>query len=555
MMKKIWLDHYPEQVPSEVAIDVYRSLGHFLESNCQRYQDKPAFSNFSAQLSYRQLEQQSRDFAAYLQQDLQLKKGDRIALMMPNLLQYPVAMFAALRLGLVVTNINPLYTPRELQHQLQDSGAKAIVILANFAHVLESVLEQTQIERIVLTQVGDLLPPLKGHLVNFVLRWIKRAIPAFQLPAVQTIDFKTALSLGKQQNLEPVDVNGEDRAFLQYTGGTTGVAKGAVLSHQNMLANIEQVSAWLQPVVKEGQDVVITALPLYHIFCLSCNCLTFMKQGALMVLITNPRDIPAFIKELSRWPFTVISGVNTLFNALMNHPDFEKLNFSALKLSVAGGTALQKSVAERWQKMTGKTMVEGYGLTECSPVVCVNPVLIDHFTDSIGLPLPSTEVSIRDDAGKELPQGEIGELCIRGPQVMLAYWQREAETQQVLRDGWLYSGDVAQLNAEGFVKIVDRKKDLIIVSGFNVYPNEIEAVVAECEGVDEAACIGVPDSKSGEAVKLFVVAKKGCELSEERLLEHCKANLTAYKVPHQIEFRSEFPKNNVGKILRRVLRG
>ncbi|MDQ7014908.1 MAG: AMP-binding protein, partial [Gammaproteobacteria bacterium] len=532
----------------------YDSLGHFLAINCQLYEDKPAFSNFGALLSYRQLDQRSRAFAAYLQQDLQLKKGDRLALMMPNLLQYPVAMFAALRIGLLVTNINPLYTPRELQHQLHDSGAKAIVILANFAHVLQPVLAQTQIEYIILTQVGDLLPVIKGSVVNFVLRWIKRAVPVFQLPREQTVAFKTALSQGEKQSLEAVEVKADDGAFLQYTGGTTGVAKAAVLSHRNMLANIEQVSAWIKPVIKEGQEVVITALPLYHIFCLSCNCLTFMKQGALMVLITNPRDIPAFIKELSRWPFSVISGVNTLFNALMNHPDFAKLNFSALKLSVAGGTALQKSVAERWQSLTGQTMVEGYGLTECSPVVCVNPVSVDHFTASIGLPLPSTEISIRNDAGEVLPQGEVGELCIRGPQVMSAYWQRPDESEKVLRDGWLYSGDVACVDEQGFVRIVDRKKDLIIVSGFNVYPNEIESVLVECDGVDEAACIGVSDPKSGEAVKVFVVLKQGKIVAKERLIEHCKRNLTAYKVPHLIEFRRELPKNNVGKILRRALR-
>lgn len=551
-MEKVWLKRYPSGVPAEIDPDEYASLVEVFERSCQLFGARLAFVNMGYAMSYVELDQQSRAFAAYLQQELGLQKGERVAIMLPNLLQYPVVLFGALRAGLVVVNVNPLYTPRELEHQLQDSGARAIVILANFAHVLAAVIEKTAVQQAIVTEIGDLLPFWKAKVVNLVVRHIKKMVPDYALP--NAIGFNEALARGKRRPLTPVAVNGDDLAFLQYTGGTTGLSKGAMLTHRNMLANMQQISAWVGSSIRDGEEIVITALPLYHIFCLTVNCMCFVRYGGLNVLITNPRDIPLLVKELRPWKFTVITGVNTLFNALVNHAAFVQLDFAALRLAVGGGTAVQKAVAERWQAMTGIPILEGYGLTEASPVVCVNPVDIAGFTGSIGLPLPSTEIQLRDEEGNEVPISERGELCVRGPQVMRGYWQRPAETARAIRDGWLLTGDVATVDEQGFFRIVDRKKDMILVSGFNVFPNEIEDVVIGCEGVLEVACIGVPDDKSGEAVKIFVVAKPGVELSAEAILAHCRTQLTGYKMPRQVEFRDSLPKSNVGKILRRELR-
>lgn len=551
-MEKVWLKRYPSGVPAQIDPDEFASLVEVFERSCQLFGARLAFANMGYAMSYAELDQQSRAFAAYLQQELGLQKGERVAIMLPNLLQYPVALFGALRAGLVVVNVNPLYTPRELEHQLQDSGARAIVILANFAHVLAAVIEKTAVQQAIVTEIGDLLPFWKAKVVNLVVRHIKKMVPEYALP--NAIGFNEALARGKRRPLTPVAVNGDDLAFLQYTGGTTGVSKGAMLTHRNMLANMQQIAAWVGSSIRDGEEIVITALPLYHIFCLTVNCMCFVRYGGLNVLITNPRDIPLLVKELQPWKFTVITGVNTLFNALVNHAAFAQLDFAALRLAVGGGTAVQKAVAERWQAMTGIPILEGYGLTEASPVVCVNPVDIAGFTGSIGLPLPSTEIQLRDEEGNEVPISERGELCVRGPQVMRGYWQRPAETARAIRDGWLLTGDVATVDEQGFFRIVDRKKDMILVSGFNVFPNEIEDVVIGCEGVLEVACIGVQDDKSGEAVKIFVVAKPGVELSAEAILAHCRTQLTGYKMPRQVEFRDSLPKSNVGKILRRELR-
>lgn len=553
-MEKIWLNRYPKGTPAEINPDEYQSLVQIFTESCRKFSDHGAFANMGHTLSFAELDAKSRDFAAYLQKQAGLVKGDRVAVMMPNLLQYPVAVFGILRAGMICVNVNPLYTPRELEHQLQDSGAKAIVILANFAHVLAEIADKTPLEKVLITEIGDLLPFPKSAIVNFVVKYVKKMVPGYKLAG--TIPFKSALSSGSKSDLTPVDITGEDIAFLQYTGGTTGVAKGAMLTHRNMVANMLQTSAFVGPALEEGKETVITPLPLYHIFCLTVNCLTFMKHGSLNVLITNPRDIPGFVAELQKCgKFTFITGVNTLFNALVNNEEFAKLDFSSLKFAVGGGMAVQRAVAEKWKKITGVFILEGYGLTETSPVVCVNPIDMQEFSGSIGLPLPSTEISLRDDEDKELPAGERGELCVRGPQVMLGYWQRPEETAKTINsDGWLHTGDIATVDEQGFVRIVDRKKDMILVSGFNVFPNEIEDVVVMCEGVLEVACIGVPDDKSGEAVKVFVVPKPGVELTIETVREHCKRELTGYKIPKHIEFRDQLPKSNVGKILRRELR-
>ncbi len=553
-MEKIWLKRYPPGVPAEINPDEYHSLVEIFEQSCKKFSDRDAFANMGYAMSYAELDAKTRNFAAFLQQQLGLQKGDRVALMLPNLLQYPLVLFGILRAGLTVVNVNPLYTPRELEHQMNDSGAETIVIIANFAHVLAEVVHKTKLKNIIVTEVGDLLTFPKSLIVNFVVKYIKKMVPAYELPGA--ISLKSALAKGQKLTLEPVALNGDDLAFLQYTGGTTGVAKGAMLTHRNMVANMQQVSVFVSAAVEEGKEVAITALPLYHIFCLTVNCLTFMKFGSLNLLITNPRDIPGFVKELqSIGEFTFISGVNTLFNALVHNEDFAKLNFKPLKLAVGGGMAVQRAVADRWKKITGIRILEGYGLTEASPVVTFNPLDVQEFNGSIGLPVPSTEISLRDDQGQEAPSGERGELWVRGPQVMRGYWQRPDETAKTITaDGWLQTGDIATIDEQGFVRIVDRKKDMILVSGFNVYPNEIEDVVAHCEGVLEVACIGVPDDKSGEAVKVFVVRKPGAALGEETVREHCKANLTGYKMPKYIEFREELPKSNVGKILRRELR-
>ena len=551
-MDKIWLKNYPKGIPAEVDVRAYASLKDILEQSCARYRDLPAFSNMGATISYGQLDAMSRSFGAYLQQAHGLSKGDRVALMMPNLLQYPVAMFGALRAGMTVVNVNPLYTPRELQHQLADSGAKAIVVLENFAHTLQQALDKTPVPHVVVTRIGDLLSFPMNLAANLAVKYLKRMVPAWSIP--QAIDLPQALALGRRP-LAEVSVTADDIAFLQYTGGTTGVPKGAILTHGNMVANLEQTAAWISGNLKEGAETIVTALPLYHVFSLTANLLTFMKLGAHNVLITNPRDIPGFVKELKKVPFTVITGVNTLFNALLNAPGIKDINAGTLKLAVGGGMAVQRAVAERWQQLFGIPLIEGYGLTETSPIVCANPLDVLQFTGSIGLPVPSTEVSIRDSGGKELPLRETGEICVRGPQVMKGYWNRPDETAEVLSaDGWLRTGDMGFIDERGYVKLVDRKKDMILVSGFNVYPNEIEDVAMSHPDVLEAAAIGMPDERSGERVRLVVVRKSG-SLAAEALIEHCRNQLSGYKVPREVVFRDEpLPKTNVGKILRRAIK-
>ncbi|WP_310607068.1 long-chain-fatty-acid--CoA ligase FadD [Buttiauxella brennerae] len=550
-MKKVWLNRYPADVSAEINPDRYQSLVDMFEQATARYADQPAFMNMGEVMTFRKLEERSRAFAAYLQQGLGLQKGDRVALMMPNLLQYPVALFGILRAGMVVVNVNPLYTPRELEHQLNDSGASAIVIVSNFAHTLEKVVEKTQVKHVILTRMGDQLSAAKGTLVNFVVKYIKRLVPKYHLP--DAISFRSALQHGyRLQYIKPEILN-TDLAFLQYTGGTTGVAKGAMLTHRNMLANLEQVRAAYSPLLYERKELVVTALPLYHIFALTMNCLLFIELGGQNLLITNPRDIPGLVKELAKYPFTAMTGVNTLFNALLNNKEFQQLDFSSLHLSAGGGMPVQHAVAERWEKLTGRFLLEGYGLTECAPLVSANPHDMDYHSGSIGLPVPSTEVKLIDDEGEEVPAGEPGELCVKGPQVMLGYWQRPEATDEIMQDGWLRTGDIAVMDDEGFMRIVDRKKDMILVSGFNVYPNEIEDVVMQHAGVLEVAAVGVPNGASGEAVKIFVV-KKDATLTDEALIVFCRRHLTGYKVPKLVEFRDELPKSNVGKILRRELR-
>jgi len=550
-LNKVWLKRYPADVPAEINADRYTSLVDLVEQATQRYADQTAFINMGQPLSYRQLEQKSRAFAAYLQSGLGLKKGDRVALMMPNLLQYPVALFGVLRAGMVVVNVNPLYTPRELKHQLNDSGASAIVIVSNFAHTLEKVVEETAVKHVILTRLGDQLRPVKATLVNFVVKYIKKMVPKYHLPGA--VSFRHALQQGEALAYQRPSVANDDLAFLQYTGGTTGIAKGAMLTHRNMQANLEQTKATYGKLLRDGKENVVTALPLYHIFALTVNCLLFLELGGQNLLITNPRDIPGFVKSLSKFPFTAITGVNTLFNALLNDAQFNKLDFSTLRLSAGGGMAVQKAVAERWEKLTGHYLLEGYGLTECSPLVSVNPYDITEHTGSIGLPVPSTDVRVVDDQGNDVEPGAPGELWIRGPQVMAGYWQRPDATEEVLKNGWLLSGDIVTVDPQGFIRIVDRKKDMILVSGFNVYPNEIEDVLMQHPKVREAAAIGVPSDLSGEAVKVCIV-KKEASLTKEELLDHCRRQLTGYKVPKIIEFRDELPKSNVGKILRRELR-
>ena len=554
-MEPIWLKHYPQGVPAEVDIFRYASLKDMLEQSCERFRELPAFTNMGVTLSYGELDRLSKDFGTYLQHELGLSRGDRVAIMLPNLLQYPVALFGALRAGMVVVNVNPLYTPRELQHQLADSGAIAVVVLENFAHTLQQSLEKTAVRHIITTQIGDLFPPLKRCLVNFVIKRLKRMVPRWSLPTATS--FNTALNLGAKHTLSNVPVTHEDIAFLQYTGGTTGVAKGTILTHGNMVANVEQTSAWIGGTLKDGEEVVITPLPLYHIFALTANLLTFVKWGANNVLITNPRDIPGFIKELRRTRFTAITGVNTLYNMLLHAPDFEKVretNAGALKVAVAGGAAVQRAVAERWQQIMGVPLIEGYGLTEAAPIVCANPLDTKEFSGMIGMPIPSTRVEIRDEAGRELPLGEAGELCVKGPQVMRGYWNMPEETARVLgTDGWLHTGDMVVMNERGYIRFIDRQKDVIVVSGFKVYPTEIEDVVMLLPSVKEVGVIGVPDEKSGEVVKVYLV-KKDPALTAEAVIAHCKENLTRYKVPKQVEFRDKLPKSPIGKILRRKLK-
>ncbi|PSU32469.1 long-chain-fatty-acid--CoA ligase FadD [Photobacterium lutimaris] len=551
-MDKVWLNRYPGDVPAEINPDQYPSLVEMFEQSVHKYADQTAFINMGQVMTFRKLEERSRAFAAYLQNELKVKKGDRVAVMMPNLLQYPIALFGILRAGCVVVNVNPLYTPRELEHQLNDSGAKAIVIVSNFAHTLESIVKNTSVQHVVLTSLGDQLSRPKGTLVNFVVKYIKKMVPKYHLPHATSM--RMALRKGRRMQYVKPFMSGDDTAFLQYTGGTTGVAKGAVLSHRNMLANVMQAKGAYGPVLTEGRELIVTALPLYHVFALTVNCLLFIEMGGRNLLITNPRDIPTFVKELQRYPFTAITGVNTLFNALVNNEDFHEIDFSQLRLSVGGGMAVQRAVAEKWKQITGNYLLEGYGLTECSPLVAAYPYDLTDYNGSIGLPVPSTDVRIVDDEGQVLGNDQTGELQVRGPQVMQGYWQRPEASKEVLtEDGWLSTGDIVRFDDEGFLHIVDRKKDMILVSGFNVYPNEIEDVVALNSKVLEVAAIGEPHEVSGELVKICVV-KRDVSLTREELLEHCREHLTGYKVPKIVEFRDELPKTNVGKILRRALR-
>ncbi|MDX9706895.1 MAG: long-chain-fatty-acid--CoA ligase FadD [Azospira sp.] len=551
-MDKIWLKSYPEGIPAEIDINTYKSVADLFEQGIAKYRDKVAYVSMGVEMTYGEVDRLSRDFAAWLQSELKLPKGARVALMMPNTLQYPVCMFGALRAGYVVVNCNPLYTPRELEHQLKDSGADVIVIMENFAATLAEVLGRTPVKHVVLTKMGDMLGGLKGAIVNFVVKNVKKLVPAYSLPRAQSL--KSVLAKGAGADLKKVEIGHEDIAFLQYTGGTTGLSKGAMLVHRNIVGNVLQAYAWIKPAIKEGEECIITALPLYHIFALTANCFTFFQIGAKNVLIANPRDIPGFTKELAKYRFTVITGVNTLFNALLLNEDFCKLDFSSLKVTLGGGMAVQKAVAEKWKKVTGKPLLEAYGLTETSPAVTINPLNLGEFNGSIGLPISSTEVVIRDDNGEDVAQGQPGELCVRGPQVMTGYYNRPEETALVImKDGFLRTGDVAVMDDKGFLRIVDRKKDMILVSGFNVYPNEVEDVIVMHPGVIEAAAVGVPDARTGEAVKVFIV-RKDPGLTAEAIVAHCRESLTAYKVPHLIEFRDELPKTNVGKILRRALK-
>ncbi len=548
---KPWLKSYPPGIPEQVDLGTYDSLVDLLEQGFEQYGPRVAYENFGKTLTYAEIEQQSRAFAAWLQQGLKLQKGDRVAVMMPNLLQYPIAVFGILRAGCVVVNTNPLYTPRELKHQLTDSGAKAIVIVENFAHVLEAVIGETEVEHVMVTSIGEMLGAFKGRVINFALRKVKKAVPPWSLPG--HVRFGDTLSQGRKLSYQRPALNQDDLAFLQYTGGTTGVAKGAMLTHRNLIANVLQAGGWLQTIT-HGDETIITALPLYHIFALTANCLVFFTLGGRNVLVTNPRDMKAFVKLLAKTPFTAITGVNTLFNGLLNTPGFENIDFSKLHLTLGGGMAVQRAVAERWKAVTGCTLVEAYGLTETSPAACMNPMNLADYNGSIGLPIPSTDASVQNEEGQCLPPGETGELCIRGPQVMKGYWNRPEETAKVLDEhGWLKTGDIARWDEQGYFYIVDRKKDMILVSGFNVYPNEIEDVAVMMPDIVEAAAIGMPDEHSGEVVRLCVVSKNPA-LTEAEVIEFMRQHLTGYKVPKKVSFHQELPKTNVGKILRRELR-
>jgi long-chain acyl-CoA synthetase len=549
-MERIWLKSYPPGVPQDINPGEYGSLVELFEKSIRAYGDRPAFHSMGKTITFAELDAQARNFGAWLQAK-GVKKGARVAIMMPNCLQYPIAMFGVLRAGCVVVNVNPLYTARELEHQISDAGAEVIVILENFASVLQQVRPRTPLKHVVVTSLGEMLG-VKGLIVNLVVRKVKKMVPAYDLPGAVT--FKQALSEGAGAKLETPALTHDDIAFLQYTGGTTGVSKGAMLLHRNVIAALLQYKAWLSPAIGSERPVIITALPLYHIFSLTVNCLNMMVVGGENILITNPRDIPGFVKELAKHRFTMISGVNTLFNALLNHPDFAKLDFSPLKFALGGGMAVQKAVADRWKQVTGTTLIEGYGLTETAPAATANPLNLAEYSGSIGVPMPSTDIELRDDADKAVPLGEAGEVCIKGPQVMAGYWQLPGESANVLgKDGYLHTGDIGVMDPKGFIRIVDRKKDMIIVSGFKVFPNEIEQVVAMHPGVLECAVIGVADEHSGEVPKVFVV-KKDPQLTEQDVLEHCKRELTGYKRPKYVEFRADLPKTNVGKILRRALR-
>jgi len=551
-MEKLWLNSYEQGVNAEIDITQYSSISDVFRQSVEKFAHQPAFQNMGKTLTYAEVGKLAENFASYLQNVLKLPRGERVAIMLPNLLQYPIALFGILQAGLVAVNTNPLYTPRELEHQLKDSGATTIIVLENFANTLELVLPRTQIKHVIVASVGEMFGFFKGTLMNFVLRKIKKMVPEYRISGA--IPFQTTLKEGAAHTFSPVTLTREDTALLQYTGGTTGVAKGAILSHGNICANMLQAKEWIKNQLREGKETVIAALPLYHIFALTVNLMIFTNAGSKIILITNPRDMKGFIGELKKERISVFIGVNTLFNGMVNQPDFAAVDFSNLRLTLGGGMATQKAVAEKWKKITGTPIVEAYGLTEASPGVCCNPLNIEAYSGGIGLPVPSTEVELRDADGKEVPVGQPGELWVRGPQVMQGYWNRPEETAKTIdARGFLETGDIAVMDEKGWLKLVDRKKDLIVVSGFNVYPNEIEEVISHNDKVMEVACIGVPNEKTGEALKVFVV-KKDPSLTKEELIEFCRTELTAYKVPKDIEFRDELPKSNVGKILRRELR-
>ncbi len=557
-MNKPWLNQYPEGMPTEIEVTEYSSISDFFEQTVQKYPQRPALANMGTTISYSQVEERSRYLANYFRHELKLTPGTRVAIMMPNLLQDAIAILGTLRAGLIAVNVNPLYTPRELQHQLNDSGAEVIVVLENFAHVVADVIDKTSLKHVVTTEMGDQLKFPKSKLVNFIVKWVKRMVPKFSLNG--RIRFNEALASGSNYSYEPVNIGLEDTAFLQYTGGTTGVCKSAVLTHRNLLTNMLQATAWISygaPQGKEvqpGKEIVIAALPLYHIFSLTANFLTFMNLGGLIYLITNPRDYKGFVKELDQVSFSCIPGVNTLFNQLIDTPGFTELDFSSLKITLGGGMPIQTTLAERWKQATGSPIIEAYGLTETSPAVCINPLNQEHHIGSIGLPISSTDCCIRDDNGKDVPLGEIGELCIRGPQVMKQYWNRPEETKNVFYDdGWLKTGDIAKISDEGYIYLVDRKKDMILVSGFNVFPNEIESVISAHPDVMECGVIGIADDACGEAAKAFIV-KRNPKLTEDDILAYCQDKMTAYKIPKSIKFVDDLPKSNIGKILRRELR-
>lgn len=551
MEEFIWLNKYPEEVNRTIDSSKYSSVVDLLMNSVTKFGDRPAYVNFGKTLTFNEIDLLSKNFAAYMQY-CGLKPGDRIAIQMPNVLQYPVVLFGALRAGLIVVNINPLYTPREMDHQFRDSGVKAIVILANFAGNLQKILAKTNIQHVFITQMGDFIGGLKGILINFIVKRVKKMVPEYNLP--MGINLNSILKKGAKLPFKEPEIKHSDVAFLQYTGGTTGASIGAMLTHENIIANMLQIREWMKPKLRELEEVAITALPLYHIFALTVNCLCMLQLGAENILITNPRDFDSFIKDLKKYPFTFITGVNTLFNGMLNHPKFSEVDFSHLKVSVGGGMAVQKVVAEKWEELTNCPLVEGYGLSETSPVLSCNPIDGTHRIGTIGLPVPGTELKVMDDDGKEVGMGNPGEICARGPQVMKGYWNREDETKNAFHSGgWFKTGDIGTMQEDGFFTIVDRKKDMILVSGFNVYPNEVEDVVVQVDGVVEAAAIGIPDERSSEIVKLFVV-RRDDSITEKVILEYCRENLTKYKIPRQIEFVKDLPKSNVGKILRRVLK-
>ena len=550
-MKKIWTKNYPKGVIEDVKMNQYSSFVDLFNESFKKFSDDIAFENMGKSITYKELDNLSKNFSNFLIHELKLKKGDRLAIQSPNVLQYPVALFGALRSGIVVVNTNPLYTPDEMRHQFKDSGCKAILILSNFAHNLEKVILDTDIKHVIISSMGDMLGAVKGTLVNFVVKYVKKMVPNYSLPGHYS--YKEAISKGGKYNYSQVSIESKDIAFLQYTGGTTGVSKGAMLSHKNVISNVIQVSSWMDIMLEEKKEIVITALPLYHIFALVCNALVMFKYGARNILITNPRDMDGFVKELSNYKFSIITGVNTLFNGLLNNKNFNNLDFSQLKVAFGGGMAVQDVVANQWKSVTGCPLVEGYGLTETSPVVTINPLDGTNKVGTIGLPIPKTDIKFVDDKNKEVPEGERGEICVGGPQVMEGYWKRENDTKEIIKGGWLYTGDIGVIDKDGFIKIVDRKKEMVLVSGFNVFPNEVEHVISSHPKVLEVGVIGVPDKKTTEAVKAVIV-KKDESLTEDEIKVYCKEKLTNYKCPKHIGFSDELPKSNVGKILRRIIK-